>query len=196
MTEESVRKTIAGNIARYRKANGHTQAQLAEKLSYSDKSVSKWERAEGVPDIFVLTMIAELYGISVNDLLSENPPVFKSPGRILIVLLSVGLVWLVAAVVYFALRVAAPGLAFSWMAFLFAMPVSFIVLIVFTGIWWCYTYQCMAVSGLFWTLALCVHLMAGREETRTIYLVSAILQVLTILWFLFKSRKVKALRKQ
>ena len=44
MTEENMRKTIAGNIAKYRKQLGMTQIDLSEKINYSDKSISKWER--------------------------------------------------------------------------------------------------------------------------------------------------------
>ena len=54
---------IAGNIAQLRKANGMTQAGLAEQLGYSDKSVSKWERAEGVPDVLCLKKIADLFDL-------------------------------------------------------------------------------------------------------------------------------------
>lgn len=196
MTEEAVRKAVAANIAHYRKTNGYTQAQLAEKLNYSDKSVSKWERAEGVPDIYVLSMIAELYGVTVNDLLSEDPPPERTPGRVLIVLLSVGLVWLVAAVIYFALRMIAPSITLSWITFMFALPVMFIVLIVFTALWWGYLYQCISVSGLVWSLALCVHLMTGRADVLTIYLIAAILQVLVVLWFLLQARKSRTARRQ
>ena len=68
-SEELLQQRIAENIAYYRKQNGDTQADLAEKLNYSDKSVSKWERAEGTPDIFILSKIADLYHITVQDLL-------------------------------------------------------------------------------------------------------------------------------
>ena len=57
-SDEKLRQLIAENIAYYRKLNGDTQAGLAEKLSYSDKSVSKWERGDGTPDIFILSHIA------------------------------------------------------------------------------------------------------------------------------------------
>ena len=70
--DEKVKKTIAENIVRYRRECNLTQAELAEKIHYSDKSVSKWERADGVPDIFVLVMLAELFGVTVNDLLTEK----------------------------------------------------------------------------------------------------------------------------
>ena len=53
---------IAVNIAYYRKLSGLTQSELAESINYSDKSVSKWEHAAGVPSIHVLAMLAELFG--------------------------------------------------------------------------------------------------------------------------------------
>ena len=106
--DEKVKKIIAENIVRYRRECNLTQAELAEKIHYSDKSVSKWERADGVPDIFVLVMLAELFGVTVNDLLTEKhrkshraAPKLK---RSIITLMSAGLVWLVAAVVFFGIK--------------------------------------------------------------------------------------------
>ena len=69
---ENLRKTIKDNLIKYRKAAGLTQVQLAQKLGYSDKSVSKWEREEGVPDIYILKEIADLYGVTVNDLIGDG----------------------------------------------------------------------------------------------------------------------------
>ena len=78
---ENLRRIIKNNLIKYRKAAGLTQVQLAEKLGYSDKSVSKWEREEGVPDIYILKEIADLYGITVNDLISENQNKEKPKGK-------------------------------------------------------------------------------------------------------------------
>lgn len=69
--EATLRRTVSKNIAAYRKAHSDTQLTLAEKLNYSDKSVSKWERGESLPDIFILTQIADLYGITVSNLIGE-----------------------------------------------------------------------------------------------------------------------------
>ena len=63
---------IADNIIALRKAQGWTQAELAEKLGYSDKAVSKWERAESVPDVAVLKNLADLFGVTVDWLLSTD----------------------------------------------------------------------------------------------------------------------------
>ena len=64
---ENLTATIAENLVYYRKKAKLTQSELAAKLNYSDKSISKWERAEGVPDIHILVQLAKLYGLSVND---------------------------------------------------------------------------------------------------------------------------------
>lgn len=62
---------VARNIAKYRKASGLTQSELAERLNYSDKSVSKWERAEGTPDTETLVAMARLFGVTINELISD-----------------------------------------------------------------------------------------------------------------------------
>lgn len=65
---------LAGNLIRLRKAAGLTQAELAEKLGYSNKSVSKWERGDGYPDIFTLRKIACIYNVTVDEILSGIAP--------------------------------------------------------------------------------------------------------------------------
>ena len=59
-------------IKELREKNHFTQAELAEKLNISDKTVSKWETAKGYPDISMLELIANVFGISVAELLSGN----------------------------------------------------------------------------------------------------------------------------
>ena len=76
--EEKLKSTIASNLTYYRKQAGLTQLKLAEILNYSDKAVSKWERGEGVPDIFILVQLADLYQISVNDLIGERKIIKKA----------------------------------------------------------------------------------------------------------------------
>ena len=59
MDDEKLKKQIGANIISYRKRFQMTQAGLAEKLNYSDKAISKWERGESVPDVLTLMQIAE-----------------------------------------------------------------------------------------------------------------------------------------
>ena len=62
----------ASNLINLRTGSGMTQAELGAKLNYSDKTISKWERGEAIPDAFVLTQLAELFGVTVDDLLSSH----------------------------------------------------------------------------------------------------------------------------
>ena len=71
MDDEKLKNQIGSNIAAYRKRAGLTQAGLAEKLNYSDKAVSKWERGDSVPDVLTLVQLADQFGITVNDLLTD-----------------------------------------------------------------------------------------------------------------------------
>ena len=66
-----IKENLAQNLAYYRKGVALTQAELAEKLNYSDKAVSKWERGESVPDLYVLKQLADFYGVTIDSLISE-----------------------------------------------------------------------------------------------------------------------------
>ena len=194
--EATLRKTVAKNIAQYRKAHHDTQLDLATKLNYSDKSVSKWERADGVPDIFVLVMLAELFGVTVNDLLTEKhrkshraAPKLK---RSIITLMSAGLVWLVAAVVFFAFKVAFPDLPRIWLAFIYAIPAMFIVTLVLSALWHPPIFSYLSVCGIVWGVALSVDISLNVPNVSLIYIIAAVLQVLIALWWLMKNTSLLA----
>ena len=70
---DDIKSIVAKNITELRILNNMTQLELAEKLNYSDKAISKWERGESTPDISVLVMIADIFGVSLDYLVkSEN----------------------------------------------------------------------------------------------------------------------------
>ncbi|MCD8021449.1 MAG: helix-turn-helix domain-containing protein, partial [Lachnospiraceae bacterium] len=71
-------KSIGSFIAALRKANGLTQKDLAEKLNVSDKTVSRWERDEGAPDLSLIPVIAEIFGVTCDELLRGER---KTPGE-------------------------------------------------------------------------------------------------------------------
>lgn len=63
------KKTIGGFISALRKANGMTQKELANRLNVSDKTVSRWERDDGAPDLSIIPAIAEIFGVTCDELL-------------------------------------------------------------------------------------------------------------------------------
>lgn len=192
-SEDALRQLIAENIAYYRRQNGDTQADLAEKLNYSDKSVSKWERGDGTPDIFILSKIADLYGISVQDLLRTKKVPKSRTRHVLIALLSVGLVWLTMTVLFCAAKILSVLPDWAWLLFIFAVPVSGIVLEVFSAKWWGLLLQAAAGSLIIWGVGLSLVLSIRLDSVFLLLTVCAVLQVLLILFYLLKyqSRKKK-----
>ena len=172
--EATLRRTISKNIAAYRKAHKDTQAGLAEKLNYSDKSVSKWERGESVPDIYILTQIADLYGITVSNLIGEvEPPKASKPTyHMFILLLSVSLVFAIAAVLFSAFLIAEVPFR-AWLFFVYAVPVSAIVCIVFTSLWWGIWQQGVSISVLIWSLGVCLYLSLPLPNLSLLFIVCA-----------------------
>ena len=187
--EQALKKTVADNIIMYRKACGLTQLQLAEKLNYSDKAISKWERGESLPDLYILTIIADMFGITLNDLVTkQDKPIKtnkKSLNKVVVTLLSVGVTWLVAFIVYVILSMASINMAF--MSFLYAIPVSLIVFIVFSKIFKSRLCVFLGVSGLFYSIPLSICVQLNWEyNSHYLFLVAIPLQILTILWFMRK----------
>lgn len=201
MDEKKLRETIANNITYFRKRSGLTQGKLAEMINYSDKSISKWERGDGLPDITVLVKMAEIFDVTVNNLVSEDKPEEKIlPTRqrrhILIDIMSIIIVWLVATVVFVGLRVFVPEFETAWISYIIAIPVSAIVHLVFACIWWNHTVQFFSISILVWTCALGIQMLffnyvTGFDNISLIYICAAVLQVLALAWTLFRNFKKK-----
>ncbi|MBQ4102881.1 MAG: helix-turn-helix transcriptional regulator [Clostridia bacterium] len=63
------KKTMGAFLAALRKANGYTQQEVADKLNVSNKTISKWECDDGCPEIMMLPVIAELYSVTVDEIL-------------------------------------------------------------------------------------------------------------------------------
>lgn len=184
--EQEFRKTVAEKITFYRKAAHLTQNELAEKLNYSDKSVSKWERGEGLPDVYVLCLMAELFGVSLNELTDNRAPELKgmrNTKKVIIPILSVCIVWLVASVVFFALKVIPIEIGKSWFPFICAIPVSFIVFTVFSCLWHGLTARAVCISGIVWGVFLVLRTAFSGGNINFFLIICGILQVMVILWF-------------
>ncbi len=194
MDESKIKESFAKKLAYYRKSAGMTQFDLAEKLNYSDKSVSKWERGEGVPDIFVLSRIAELFSVKVDDLINEKRPerpidIVRNHG--LITLIAVGIVFFVAAIAFSVLSLVGIEGFPLWLCFIYALPVSAIVLIVFTSMWWGKFALAASISALLWTVLLSFRLTFDVNKFTTLFVAAAVMQLLIILFFMIKFKRKK-----
>ena len=165
---EDLKLIIARNIAALRQSSQMTQLELAEKLNYSDKAISKWERGESIPDVLVLKTIADLFGVTLDYLLQEDHDHAPAPepapevhsyhhrNRLVTTTLSVLLAWFVATVCYVVMDLAIPASVFKWIPFAWAVPVSMIILLVFNSIWFNQRRNYGIISLLMWTGVACV----------------------------------------
>lgn len=195
---ENLTAIIAENLVYYRKKAKLTQSELANKLNYSDKSVSKWERAEGVPDIYILNQLAKLYGLSVNDFLTTKKKekvakLFVS--RLLITLLSVGMVWFVGTFCFCFLLLFFPEINNYWklwLIFIYSIPASCIVLIVFNNLYFKKFYNIIPVSIMCWSIALSLFLsFLDYPKIEMVFIVAIPFQILVVLFYLLLLRKKK-----
>lgn len=189
---ENLNFIIGKNLQILRKKNKLTQAELAEKLNYSDKAVSKWEKGESLPPIEVFYNISKLYGVSLDNIVGEEkikPHVIESADlkrRYLhITLLSLLAVWLVALVLFVFLHIFSGK--YYPMCFAWSVPVSFIVGIVFDAVWNKCKILFGLLTGLVWSLLLCLAGQLWHFNIWEILLIGIPLQIGIIIW----SRMVK-----
>ena len=196
-----IRNNLATNITLYRKALGLTQAELADKINYSDKAVSKWERGEAVPEITVLKQLADLFEVKVDNLIDvpkqEKPKTLHNLGkkRTIICLCATGLVWLVAICCFAFIDIIIPSIHQTWLFFIYALPISFIVLLVLTSVWGKSIVNTIIISLLVWTTLLSIYLslvntlLNPPKNLWEIFLIGIPLQGLAIFWLLYRKTK-------
>ena len=162
---EDLKNVIADNLISLRKANKLTQLELAEKLNYSDKAISKWERGESLPDIVILKQLADMYGVGVDYILNEHSEEvkekYRSPrpelnNKLIISLLACLSVWILATILYINFKIIFNH--YYWMIWIWALPVTGVVLIVFSSIWGKKSMIIASVSMFLWTLILATFL--------------------------------------
>ncbi|HNX13351.1 MAG TPA: helix-turn-helix transcriptional regulator [Oscillospiraceae bacterium] len=192
---ENLKHLISQNIASLRRAAGMTQITLAEKLHYSDKAISKWERGESLPDIAVLKEIADLFGVTVDFLLFEHtddklpePEVMpdeiaaaRRKNHVTIALLATAAVWLVATILFAVLYLIGIKLRL-WTIFIYAVPISCIVALVFNSIWgrnkkWNY----LIVSLLMWGILFSLYILFLEENIALIFTIGIPGQVIILI---------------
>lgn len=193
------KKIVAKNITQLRVSLGMTQSQLGEALNYSDKSVSKWERGESLPDVYVLKHIADLAGVTVDWLLhdheGEEAPVPAAEekkvhrySRVFISMTVLAGIWALAVLVFVILWI----LGFVvWQVFVYAIPVSLITMLVLNSIWGKRENNLYIISGIVWGLIGSVYLSFLSNNWWQLFILGVPAQIIIILAFSIKNRSPK-----
>lgn len=175
MNDEKLKSQLGANIVACRKRNGLTQAKLAEQLNYSDKAVSKWERGESMPDVLTLVQLAEIFGTTVDELLTDPEEIPANTGgpiehameiavektlkrkankRVILGLSSL-LVWFVALLIFVILS--SLDIPRDWIVFLYAVPADAIVQLSLRSAWRDFRWNFTLISILVWGGLLCLY---------------------------------------
>lgn len=183
----------ASNIIKLRTQAGLTQMELAEQLNYSDKSVSKWERAESVPDAYVLKRMSEIFGVSVDYLLSEHDEwkVVPEPDRVaskrVITTIAIVGIWTAALLAFIVCWLMGH---LVWLIFVYAVPVSLITLLVLHSVWEAGKFNYWIIAALVLSLIAVMYLTALEQNWWQLFLLAIPAELVV-----FLSSKIKKGRK-
>lgn len=216
---EQLKSVIAGNIADLRRKHKMTQLDLAEKLNYTDKAISKWERGESIPDVLVLKSIADLFGVTVDYLLEDvhAEPVQENTldaeeekrhhsirARGFVTGMSVLLVWLVATVVFVIFDMVPEGITAHWIIFIYAVPASMILWLVMNSIWFNRRWNYPIISLLMWSILASVYISVWQfamYNAWIIFMLGIPGQAIIVMWSRLKqgedisSEKIHSVKK-
>lgn len=191
----ALKKVVAANIAALRTDNRMTQLELGEKLNYSDKAISRWERGDAVPDAGVLLQMSRLFGVTVDYLLhehtgdspSENLPPRHSNHKTIAMISFIG-VWTVALlifVIYYLLG------RIEWLTFVYALPVSLILLLVLNSLWGKRRRNLYIISLLIWSILGAVYLSLLEKNWWILFLLGIPAQIIICLCFRIHPKRQK-----
>ena len=164
------KEIIAKNLEFYRKKSNLSQLDLAKKLNYSNKNISKWENAETTPSVFVLKEIAKVYNIKVDDLLNEN--IFKEQKehtnkavldgrkktmfRLAMLALANAIMFALATIAIYVLGIIDLTIFNKWLIYLYLTPLSVLSILIYIRI--IYKYVSLLLTSLFgWLICVCVY---------------------------------------
>ena len=189
-----IKDNISKNISKLRTERNMTQPELAKRLNYSDKSVSKWENGISTPPIDVLKEIADIFEVTLDDLVrdpdaGEYDRIYTAkenkPNKIVITLLAIILVWLIVIVMYVYGSVLADEN--YWQLFVYAVPVSAVVALVFNCLWGKRSYTFILVSVIIWSALASLYISFLEYNPWMIFIVGVPVQIATVLWSQLKS---------
>lgn len=193
---ENLREILSKNLVALRKHNHLTQAELAEKLNFSDKAVSRWEKGEVIPDVETLNKISEVYQIQFEKLFDKNlsleensQPERKSwrRNKFIVSFLVEMLVCFLAVTGYVTLKLACN--INCWQIFIWLIVAMAIVALVFSWVWNKKVVKFTSMSVLVWSVILAVYLQFIDYKWWLLFILGIPLQIAIILWAGMKKRK-------
>lgn len=188
---KDLKAQFAHNLILLRKQHNLTQTQLAERLNYSDKSISKWERKEALPDIVTLKEIADMFDTTVDCLIQETSsnkaPLIKqtpSTDKPFLTSLFYSLIVWVVATLYFAIsHMVNPDFLDVWKVFILAIPVFYLTLFIFSILNKKRVFSFFFLSSFLWTVALTLFILVYIPNNWLFFIIPIPVQIGIVLGY-------------
>lgn len=196
--QESIERNVATNIAMLRKSKGWKQSEFAFKINFSDKSVSKWERGESMPDITTLKEIADVFGVSVDYLLAEHKTkdfVKRHKEKfsvrdLLVTCIFAIAVFFIATIIFISAYITKkPDAGNYWVSFVYALTLCAVIAIIYMRAEHYWLGGMISVSCLVWFTLTSIYLttlVAGYPQFWMIFIVGLPIQAAICLTYFMK----------
>ncbi|MCQ2770878.1 MAG: helix-turn-helix domain-containing protein [Clostridia bacterium] len=192
-----IRENISKNILELRKKNNITQIELAERLNYTDKAVSKWERGESIPDVEILYQMSKMFNVTVDYFFQDPMSIdekkeystkrFTAP-KIIQLCLWVMFVWFVGTVIFVYNAIYGKDMTGLWICFVWPLPISFAISVIY-----CVYYKINYIIPVFlsaglWSSLSAIYLqcLILNENIWLIFILGIPLQIIIILAYWLK----------
>lgn len=193
---ENIREQIRVNLVKLRKEHKLTQLELSERIGYSDKAISRWETGEVCPDVETLNSLAELYEVPISvffenyDTATYKKKLFHDMhmGKKLAVALLIGVgVWYLGIMAFMYLS--GKGSPRPWLAFIWLLPVTFLLAVIFNRMWGNKILGAAFTSLLCWSTLTAVYLHSIEQNLYMLFISGVPIQAAIILWTYIKPAK-------
>ena len=192
---ENLKTIVANNLVLLRKKFGYKQSEVAEKLNYSDKTISKWENAEMLPSVENLVELCKLYNVTLDEITKEiedevNIKTQKDKYRaskLSIALLAISSIWIIATIFFVYAQIISNNV--YWTVFVWAIPVSMILAIIFNSLWGNIKMNYVYISILLWSSIASIYLQFLTYNLIPLFFIGGPVQIAIVLWANIKKKK-------
>ena len=184
MDINEIKRNFSTNIAKLRKSKGWSQSQFGEYIHYSFKAISKWENGDCLPDVDVMSDIAEKFNLTIDELISTKNVValsHKTRNRIFITATSSFLPYLFGTITFLVLYFC--KVPMSYIAFPGAALASGIVMLVLSRIWFTKPVTFIGASMIPAMTSLILMIVFNFRHFWTLLIAAAVAEVLLLLFF-------------
>lgn len=189
---KNIREIVSANLLALRKQRGLTQMELAKKVNYSDKAISRWEKGEVLPDLETLQTIAKEFNVPLSYLIEENMEqkvegkIKPTKNEILLHMLTICVGWTILTILFVYMQIIYDYT--YWQAFVWGIPVTTIITMRFCKKWADFKLKLTLRTILNWSLLASIYVQLLSYNLFLIFIIGVPIQASIIVASLAKPK--------